>query len=91
MPLSLVAALVICKVWEEACQRIFLLRVGSLNSFHLKGILIVSLNPLSAKFLKIHLEVEWMDLWKLLQLDNLMVGMGEVMPARTSPSPPTVL
>ena len=25
---------------------------------------------LSAKFLKIHLEMEWVDLWQLLQLKN---------------------
>ena len=51
----------------------------------------------SSKFLKIDLEMEWVDLWQLLFcLKPLWSGMGEVVPGRTSPtlhhpSPPTVL
>ena len=50
----------------------------------------------SAKFLKIHLEMEWVDLISYCSLKPLWSGMGEVVPARTlltlhPPSPPTVL
>ena len=54
-------------------------------------------NPKSAKFLEIHLEMERMDLLTVtVALKPLWSGMGEVVPARTSPTlhppfPPTVL
>ena len=51
---------------------------------------------LTPEFLKVHLEMGWVDLDSNYSLKPLWSGMGEVVPARTSPilllpPPPTVL
>ena len=55
----------------------------------------LDVNPESAKFLKIHLDMEWVDLWQLLQLKTFMVRHGgssasSYLADPTSPPPPVI-